>query len=461
MQQNKIINTDICVIGAGSGGLSVASGAVQLGMTVTLIEKGDMGGDCLNTGCIPSKALLYAAKSGMDYKDAIAHVAQSIKTIEPHDSVERFEGLGCTVIQSSGRFIDKNRVETDNGYKIKAKFIVIAAGSSPFIPPIKGIDKDKILTNETLFKLTKKPTHLAIIGGGPIGVEMAQAHIQLGCDVTIIDANTIMANDDPEAVDIVRQSLIHKKIKLMENAAITEIKHGDKTHKIILKDGTEIDASHILVATGRAANIDGLNLKNADIEHTKKGIVVNKRMQTNHNNIYAIGDISGGPQFTHVAGYQAGIVVRNICFRLPATVDYKALPWVTYASPELAQVGLNEKSAIEKFGADNIRIMKQDIKGNDRAITENIDHGFVKIIGRNNGKIIGVTIVADNAGDMIAIWALAISKSMKFSDVAGIILPYPTVSEISKGIAGAWYKDQLFSDRTRKIISWLQKLPIF
>jgi len=459
---SKIINTDICIIGAGSGGLSVAAGASQLGMSVTLIEKGDMGGDCLNTGCVPSKALLSASKKGLSFKDVHKHVQSTIAAIEPHDSQERFEGLGCTVIRSHAKIIDKHRVETEDGYKIKSKFIVIATGSSAFVPPISGLDHSKILTNENIFELKEKPDHLIIIGGGPIGVEMAQAHAQLGCKVTLIDMGEIMPRDDKGAVTIVRETLIKKGIKLLEKTNIKSIDHKDDSHDIHLENYDVISGSHVLIATGRKPNIGELGLDQANITNTHRGVIVNDRLQTNYRNVYAIGDVNGGPQFTHIAGYQAGIVIRNICFRMPAKVNYTALPWVTYTSPEVAQVGLTEKDARHQYGDDNIRIIKTDIKGNDRAVAESIETGFIKVIGlAKNGKILGVTIVSNNAGDMLPIWSLAIQKSMKMKDIAGLILPYPTIAEIHKATAGAWYKDQLFSDKTRGAIQWLQKLPVF
>lgn len=454
------IQADICIIGAGSGGLSVAAGAIQLGLSVVLIEKGKMGGDCLNTGCIPSKSLLYAGKRKYSFQDAHAHVQQVISEIEPHDSVERFERLGCMVIQSHAKFIDSKSVETENGDIIKAKNFVIATGSKPKIANISGLDKTKILTNETIFQLKEKPTHLVVIGGGPIGVEMAQAHVTLGCDVTVIEMGNIMPRDDRDAVNIIRKSLMRKGVNLYEKTDIQSIEHKDSGHKIILNNQKEIDCSHILMATGRVPSIDSLGLENAAIEANAAGINVNQRLQTNQRHIYAIGDVSGGPQFTHIAGHQAGIVIRNICFKIPAKVNYAALPWVTYASPELAQIGLTETMAKDKYGLDNIRSIRQDIANNDRAIAEKRHIGFIKIIGLKNGKILGVTIVARDAGEMIPLWALAIQKGMKFKDVAGLILPYPTIGEIHKYIAGAWYKEKLFSAFTRKIVRFLQRMPI-
>lgn len=459
-------SVDLCVIGGGSGGLSVAAGAVQLGLSVVLIEGGEMGGDCLNTGCVPSKSILSIAKNGGSFDEAHAHIRKVIETIAPHDSVERFEGLGVTVLQSYARFIDKNRLITEAGDRVTARFIVIATGSSALIPQIKGLDKNKILTNESIFTLSEKPDHLMIIGGGPIGMEMAAAHSDLGCKVTVIDQTSILAKDDPELVSVIRDALA-PKMTLLENTAIESIEHGEVGHKITVTgaDGKQstLLGSHILMATGRAPTVNGLDLNAARIAHSKKGISVNQRLQTNHNHIYAIGDCAeGAPQFTHIAGYHAGIVIRNICFRFPAKTNYKTLPWVTYTSPEIANVGMTESMAIAKHGTDKIRCLTVPMSGIDRAITDDETQGMIKIVGlQKSGKILGVGIVAKDAGEMIAPWSLAISKNMKFKDIAGLILPYPTRSEISKRAAGAWYTDTLFSDKIRKIIQWLQKLPIY
>ena len=455
-----MLKAEICVIGAGSGGLSVASAAVQLGLSVILVEKDKMGGDCLNRGCVPSKALLSVAKKGGTFRQAHNHIKEAILKIAPHDSQERFEKLGCTVIRESVRFFDSNTLETEKGVKISARYFVIAAGSRPFLPPIEGLDADKIYTNETIFELPEKPDHLAIIGGGPIGVEMAQAHIKLGCKVTLLTRGKILSKDDPECVNVIREKLLKDGVVICEDCHIQSMSFG-KTPIIKTTDDT-FKPSHILVATGRQPNVDNLNLDAAKINYDEKGIIVNKMLKTNRNRIFAIGDIvKHGPQFTHIAGYHAGIVIRNICFKMWASVDYKALPWVTYTSPELAHIGITEAEALEKLGDKNVRVLKQNFYANDRAITENIATGFIKIVGRTNGKILGVSIVSENAGEMLPVWSLAIQKNLKMKDIAGLILPYPTISEIHKAITGAWYKDKLFSNHTKLIIRLLQKLPSF
>ncbi|KJE33854.1 dihydrolipoamide dehydrogenase [Thalassospira sp. HJ] len=472
---NKIINTDICVIGAGSGGLSVAAGAVQMGAKVVLIEKGKMGGDCLNTGCVPSKALLAAAHAAenarqasrfgvltgsvdVDFGRAIDHVHSVIADIAPHDSVERFEELGCTVIQAEARFIGPGEV-TAGDSTIKAKRFVIATGSRAAIPPIPGLESVCYFTNETIFENRVRPEHLIIIGGGPIGLEMAQAHHQLGAKVTVIEMGTILPKDDPDLVAVVRDRIKADGISLYEGAKTKEILNvNDQIRVVIEHQGIEItlEGSHLLLATGRKPNVENLGLSDAGIDHSERGISVDARLRTSNRKVFAIGDVTGGLQFTHMAGYDAGIVIRNALFRLPAKVDHSGVPWVTYTNPELAQVGLTETVAREKFG-DDIRVVTWDYAENDRARAEADTEGFIKVITTPKGKILGAAIVGRQAGELIGVWSLAISKKMKIGAIAGMIAPYPTLGELSKRVAGAWYTPSLFSEKTRKLVRFLLK----
>ncbi len=475
---SEVIKADICVIGGGSGGLSVAAGAVQLGLKTVLIEAGDMGGDCLNTGCVPSKALLAAAKRAqmhrrdnikgiaghepeVDFAEVKDHVLETIQAIEPNDSKERFEGLGVTVINELASFVDKKTVKAGE-FIIKAKNFVIATGSHAVVPPIKGLDKEKVYTNENIFPLSVKPEHLLIIGGGPIGIEMAQAHKRLGCEVSVFDMGFIMPHDEQCNVEVIRKTFEKEGISLLEDISIDEVKHVDNGVVIKVTDASgnefKVSGSHLLVAAGRKTNMDGLDLEKAGVKFNDRSIIVDKRLRTSNKHIFAIGDVSGSPQFTHVAGYHAGIVIRNVCFKLPAKVDYKALPWVTYSDPELAQVGLTEEVAYEQYG-DNIRVIEQSFKDNDRAIAERATKGQLKVITDKKGKILGASMVGKNAGELIGVWGLAISSDLKIGAIANMIIPYPTMGEISKRAAGAWYTDSLFSDRTRRVVRLLQKLP--
>ncbi len=470
----QILQVDLCVIGAGAAGLSVAAGAVQLGLDVALVEKGKMGGDCLNTGCVPSKSLLAAAKAAhtmrtgkkygirgqepdIDFKAVKKHVADVIKGIEPHDSQERFEGLGIKVFRDAARFTGKNTIQTGD-QTISAKYFVIATGSRAAIPPIEGLDPLRTLTNETIFELEEKPDHLVIIGGGPIGIEMAQAHRRLGCKVTVLDMGAILPRDDSDLVEIARASLLNEGVKLMENVAINKVTHSDGGVTVTLEGGDGVKGSHLLVAAGRQVNIDGLDLEKAGVAYDKRGIQTDGRLRTSSKHIYAAGDVAGGPQFTHIAGYHAGIIVRNMIFKMPAKFDYSALPWVTYTDPELAQVGLTEKEAKEKYG-DSIKISKANFKENDRARADKQTEGCAKIIMKKNGRVIGASIIGPHAGELISLWGLVISQKMKIGAVANMIVPYPTYAEISKRAAGAYFTSSLFSDKTRFITGLLQKLP--
>jgi pyruvate/2-oxoglutarate dehydrogenase complex dihydrolipoamide dehydrogenase (E3) component len=473
------IEVDLCIIGAGSGGLSVASGAAQLGLNTVLIERSVMGGDCLNTGCVPSKALLAAAKRAqmhrkndikgiaphepeIDFSAIKDHVFDTIKTIEPNDSPERFRSLGVNVILEEAHFLTPDTVQAGDQI-IKARHFVIATGSRAVLPPILGLDKDKALTNETIFGLREKPKHLLVIGGGPIGIEMAQAHQRLGCKVSVFDKGSILPHDDQSNVEIVRQCLITEGVELHEHVAVNEVKHTESGVSLVIEKNGKIEefkGSHLLVAAGRAPNIDNLDLVKAGVKYDKKGITVDAHLKSSNKKIYAIGDVSGGPQFTHVAGYHAGVIIRQICFKMFwAKVDYKALPWVTYTDPELAQVGLTEELARKQYG-DKIKVAEWHFDENDRAITERTTNGKIRVITNKKGLILGVSIVGPQAGELIGLWTLAISSGLKIGAVTGMISPYPTLGEVSKRAAGAWYTASLFSDKTRQIVGWLQKLPI-
>ncbi len=467
----KTLHVDLCVIGAGAAGLSVAAGAVQLGWDVALIEKDKMGGDCLNTGCVPSKSLLAAAKAAhtirtahkygitahepdIDIRALKQHVDGVIKTIAPHDSEERFEGLGVKVFREQAVFTAKDTIAA-GAQAITAKYFVIAAGSRPRIPPIPGLDPARILTNETIFALTEKPAHLIIIGAGPIGMEMAQAHRRLGSKVTVLDAGPLLPRDDPDAAAALRDILREEGVKFHENAAIDRIEHGKNV--AVIAGNTRVEGSHLLIAAGRQAATDGLGLEKAGVQCNEKGIVTGRRLRTTNPRIYAAGDIAGGPQFTHVAGYHAGIIIRNMIFKIPAKTDYSALPRVTYTDPELAQAGLTEKEAREKYG-DSIRISKARFRENDRAQAERQTEGFIKVITRGN-RIIGATILGPYAGELIGMWSLAIARKMKIAAIAGMIAPYPTYGEIGKRAAGAHFSAALFSGRTRFLTGLLRRLP--
>lgn len=453
----KQIKTDLCVIGAGSGGLSVAAGAVQMGARVVLIEKGEMGGDCLNYGCVPSKALLHAASKGMSYSDALTHVHKTIDIIAPHDSQERFEGLGCTVIRAHARFTSPDAVEAGE-YRIKARRFVIATGSRPMVPPIEGIEDVPYLTNETLWSQTALPEHLVILGGGPIGMEMALAHRRFGAKVTILEAGRVLGRDDPEAVKLVKEALIAEGVKILEHSTVVKVATEPGGVALTLAKGAVCHGSHLLVATGRIANSESLSLEHADVDHNRGGIKVNDQLRTSNRRIYAIGDVvSGTPQFTHVAGYQAGVVIRSLLFGLPAKAATHHIPYVTYTAPELAQIGLTEEAARKAHG-EALEVLRADYAGNDRAIaSERAGGGFIKLMVVKS-RPVGVTIVGPEAGELIALWSLAIAANLKMSKIAGMVAPYPTLAELNKRAASAYFTPRLFdSAKVKTVVKLVQR----
>jgi pyruvate/2-oxoglutarate dehydrogenase complex dihydrolipoamide dehydrogenase (E3) component len=390
------IETDICIIGAGSGGLSVAAGAVQMGAKVVLIEGHKMGGDCLNYGCVPSKALLAAGHKAHetataafgtmghppepDFAAAKDHVASVIETIEPVDSQDRFEGLGVNVIREFGRFISETEVQA-GPHVIKARRFVIATGSRPFVPPIPGLSDTPHHTNETIFDLRERPEHLIIIGGGPIGMEMAQAHRRLGSQVTVLEGAKALGKDDPDAAALVLKKLRAEGIEIVEGAKVSSVSGKDSGVTVETEDGRSFAGSHLLVAVGRQVNVDRLDLEKARVDYDRRGVTVDKGLRSTNKRVYAVGDAAGGLQFTHVAGYHAGVIIRSMLFGLPAKARTDHIPWATYTDPELAQVGLTEAQAREQHG-EKLFVAKAEFHHNDRAIATGQDGGVRQGHGR-------------------------------------------------------------------------------
>ncbi|MFC4351973.1 dihydrolipoyl dehydrogenase family protein [Fodinicurvata halophila] len=469
------LSCDICVIGGGSAGLSVAAGAAQMGADTILIERGDMGGDCLNSGCVPSKSLLAAAKAAhagaqakdfgityaaprIDFPAVQAHVQDVIDSIAPHDSVERFEGLGVRVLRESAQFLSPQKLAVGD-QRIHARRFVLATGSRPLIPPVPGLEDVPYLTNETVFEVQDCPEHLIILGGGPIGCELGQAFRRLGARVSIVEMNRMLGREDRGAAQLLRERLQAEGIAIHENTSISEVRHDTAGLQVVLKNEegeTTLEGARLLVAAGRQPVTDGLNLEAAKVVHDRRGIQVDARLRTSNRRIFAAGDVIGGPQFTHAAGYQAGIILRNALFRLPAKADYRALPRVTYTAPELAQVGLTEAEAREQGG--KFEVLQHSLAENDRARCERESEGFIKILATPSGRILGATILSAHAGELILPWTLAIARNMKLSALAGIIAPYPTLSEVSKQVAAHYYTPKLFSSRTRRLVRLFLRL---
>ncbi len=470
----ELIECDICVIGGGSAGLSTAAAAAQLGATTVLVERSEMGGDCLNTGCVPSKSLIAAAHHAhsasdgarfgvrfaapeIDFGRVAQHVKDVIAAIAPHDSVERFEGLGVRVLRETARFEGPDLLSAGR-FRIRARRYVVATGSRAAIPPIEGLAAASPLTNESIFELQERPDHLIVVGGGPIGLELAQAYRRLGAEVTVLDRTTILPRDEPEAAAIVRATLEDEGIALHEHSVISSVRrHPGSVEVAFAVDGVQRTAvgTHVLVAAGRLPNVEGLGLDKAGVDFGPRGIVVDMRLRTSNRKIFAIGDVAGGPQFTHIAAYHAGIVIRNALFGIPAKVDYSALPWVTYLDPEIAHAGLTETEA--RKAHRSVETVLLSLEENDRAQAERATKGFLKLVLGRRGKVLGATMVGPNAGEAIGFWCLAISQHLPLSAVAKTVLPYPTMSEISKRAAGSYFTPRLFSGRVRLLVRTIQK----
>ena len=369
----------------------------------------------------------------------------------PHDSQERFEGLGVTVLRDHARFTGPRTVVAGET-SVTAKHLVIATGSSPFVPPIDGLAETPYFTNETIFNNRALPDHLIIIGGGPIGVEMAQAHQRLGAKVTLIEGRTILGKDDPELSDVVRQQLIEDGVTLKENASVTRVGSTDDAIKVST-DNETIVGSHLLIAVGRRANVDNMDLEKAGVAFTNRGITVDSGLRTSNKRIYAMGDVAGGRQFTHVAGYHASVLVRRILFKTPAKNNEHEAPWVTYSDPELANVGITEQEAQDK--KIDHQVVRWALEENDRARAERDTRGLIKIITDKKGRVLGASVVGAGAGEIIQSWALAISNKMTVRAFTNYISPYPTRGEISKRVAGQYYTPTLFSGKTKLLVSTL------
>lgn len=470
--KNKI-KADIGIIGGGAAGLSVAAVASQVGAKVVLVEKGKMGGDCLNYGCIPSKTLLAIAKTvqtmrqahhfgiesfepKIDIKSVMKNIQSVINTLSVHDSIERFEKLGVRVIQASGSFQDKKTLLAAD-ITLEARRFVIANGSSPAIPPIPGLDNVPFYTNETIFTLTQYPSQLIVIGGGPIGCELAQAFLLLGVKVILLEGLTILPREEEDIVAILRETLVEQGLVLYEKSSVLEVKQSDGEIAVVIEQNDQIQTitgSHLLIATGRHPNVDDLNLEVAGIQYTPKGIEVNSQLRTTNPHVYAIGDVVGPYQFTHIANYHAGIVLRNILFKLPAKVNYLAVPWVTYTHPELAHVGMTTTEASKKN--IKIKITSYPFTGNDRAQTEHDTVGKIKVMTDEHAKVLGVTILGPHAGELIVPWINIIQHKQSIRMMTDMIIPYPTLSEINKRVAGEYYSAKLFSPLTKWLVKTLK-----
>ena len=467
------VKYDIVIIGGGSAGLVVASAAAQLKAKVALVERHKLGGDCLWFGCVPSKSLIHASRVAYQVKNAArfgiytespeiefakatGHAQQVIANIQPHDSPERFRGLGVEVIFGEGKFIDQKTFEVD-GQKLTARAFVIATGSRPAIPSVEGLNSAGFLTNEKVFDLKERPNSLAIIGAGPIGCELGQAFSRLGSNVTIISSKShILPKEEPEAALIVQEQFESEEINILKKVRAEKVEVVDGK-KQVTAGGKNIIVDEILVAGGRLPNVESLNLKVAGVEVGKSGIIVNEKLQTTNSKIYACGDVIGGYQFTHVAGYEAVVALTNALFFPISKVNYRVIPWATFTDPELARVGLTEQQAKERYG-DDVYVLKQPFSGVDRAQAEAATTGFGKIITKGNGEILGAHLVGISAGELIHEIVLAMSNNLPVSALTRIHV-YPTLSEVNSK-AGLLLKKQKYAKNLsqqnllEKFFSW-------
>lgn len=471
---NEILTPDICVIGAGSAGLTLAAAAASLGVSVVIIEKGAMGGECLNSGCVPSKALVAAARQAHDIRAAsrfgiaveeprvsfsavMEHVRGVIAAIAPNDSAERLTGLGVTVLHGEARFIDRETVAVEKA-RVHARRFVVATGSRPVVPDIPGLATAPFLTNETVFSLKRLPARLVVIGAGASGLELAQSFRRLGSEVTVLEADRALADDDPELVALLLETLRAEGIDIREQTRVARVSRRGRTAvRLTLgrDDGEILDATHMFLAAGRRPELESLGLKEARIRFNETGILVNSRFRTSNRRVYAIGDVvAGGPRFTHWGSYQAGLVLRSILFRFGGKVRPDILPWVTFTEPELAHVGLGEEEARRRYRT--IRILRWPFSENDRAVALGATRGLVKLIVTRRGRIVGADLLAPEAGELVAPLVMAVAEGIGIKSFATAVFPYPTRSDALRRAAFSHYAGARDSPWLRRLLRLLR-----
>ncbi len=461
---------DIGILGGGAAGLTVAAGAAQAGAKTLLIEKeGRLGGDCLYYGCVPSKTMIRTAHVAqlirnakafglpevslppVDYGRVVERIQSVIGTIQKHDSVERFCKLGAQVEFGAAHFSDEHSIVLNNR-TYSSRSWVIATGSSPAIPPIDGLDKTDYLTNRDVFSIEKLPKSMIILGGGPVGIEFAQAFSRLGSKVYVVERlGNILSFDDEDLTGLLREILESEGVEFYLDSGVVRVNDLGNEKEVIFKKGGEtssLKADALVVATGRKSNLAGLGLESIDVATDKRGLKLDSRLRTTQRHIYGAGDVTGSYQFTHSAGYEGGIVVSNAVFHFPRKVDYTFLPWVTYTDPELANIGMNEKAA--KAAGIEYSVWTEEFRNNDRNLAEGGNSGRIKMILDGREKPIGVQILGAKAGELLNEWVAVLNGNVKLSSLASAIHPYPTLGEINKSVAGAYLSPKIFSEAVRK-----------
>ena len=470
----KELNADICIIGGGAAGLSMAAGAAQMGAKTVLFEAGKLGGDCLNYGCIPSKTLIANAKTAfqasdsrkqgvltskkpdINFEEIKQDISNVINKIAPHDSKERFEALGVSVFEESAWFTGRRQISSDT-VKVNFRYAVIATGTRPFIPDIKGISDTPYFTNESIFSLTKLPDHLIILGGGAIGIELAQAFTRLGSKVSIIEENFVLHNQDEEF----KASIWH--LLKMEGVSIYEQSFPKKIAAIggrisVHTNQHVITGTHLLIATGRIPSTTKLKLENAGIA-TQNGLIkTNQHLRTDNKRIYAIGDVATTKRHTNMASAHASVAIQNILLKVPTKINPYIIPYTIYVEPELSHVGFSKHEAEQKFGKHNIICLSQSFETNNRSATDGSLFGLVQLITKKNGRLIGATIFAPHAGELIQTCTFAITQKLKLSALARLNFPYPSYGEAIKYAAGSFYSKKLFGSKMRWLVNLRFKL---
>lgn len=458
---------DLVIIGGGVAGLIAASGGARFGASVALIEKKSLGGDCLNFGCVPTKRLIYSARVAhlarrasefgigtgevvVDFKAVMEGVASVQARIGMKDSVERFQSMGVTVVAGEGRFLDNHTFEV-GGSRVEGKRFIIATGSHPVLPEIKGLNEAGAITNEGALALNALPASIVILGGGPIGIEFGQAFARLGSKVTVIERHDrILAREDPELTNILVDRLREEGVAIELSAEVRSVTRSGRTSTVVVDSaGVEkrFTADVVMAASGRAPNVEGLGLSEAGVEYDPvRGITVNEKLQTSRDNIYAAGDCIGKYAFTHVAEHQASVAVGNALFPfIKRKVDYSVVPWATFTDPELARAGLLEEEASAIYGPDNVVVYRHEFKDVDRAVMEGEGSGLIKLVCSRSGHILGAHILGPAAGELVHEYVLAMKKGVKVSDISRTIHVYPTLSMGIKRAADEYYIKRLFS----------------
>ena len=466
---------DLLIIGGGSAGLTAARFARQLGLSVAIAEKGTLGGDCTWTGCVPSKSLIRAANLShsfrgserfgirassveTDFKSVMARVKEVSKRVFQEESPEVLQAEGIGVIAGEARFTWPGTVSID-GKPITARRFLVCTGARPTVPPIQGLDDVDYLTYETVWSLPGLPSRLAVIGGGPIGCELAQAFCRLGSSVTLIEgANRIMLQDEPEAADLVTQRLSDEGVELKIGTAVERVEKMPDGVRLLLAGGEQVEAGRVLLSVGRRPSVDGLGLAEVGFVHSPDGIRVNKNLRANRKNIYAAGDCAGGYQFTHYAGYQGFMAVRNAFLPFNKRAVMERVPWVTFTEPEVAHVGLTESQAVQRYGT-KAATATWPLEQTDRWLTEGDSPGLLKIVHLPNGKLLGVTIVAARAGEMVQEWVLALDQGLKLPHIAHSMHAYPTYSMAAQQVASKLVVDRLLGGAMGKLLrKWARRM---